>query len=294
MIENPLVTVICLCYNHESYLIESLNSVLNQSYPNIEIIIADDYSSDNSVSLIKNWIGNKNIPFIQNKTNIGNTKTFNSAFKFSKGDFIIDLALDDVLYPTSIEDRVNKFNTTKYKNLGVVFSNIELIDEAGNHISYLYELNEKNEAIKKPKTGNIYKDLVHSYFLNATSMLIKTEVLKKLDGYNEDLSYEDVDFWFRSSRIYDYDYVDKVLIKKRQVKNSLSSNFKRKSGKHLANTSYKNCKMAFKLNQNKEEHKALINRVVYELKLAFNNKHYKLAFYHFFLFLRIKIEIFFI
>ena len=58
MQNTPLVSVICLCYNHEKFVVESLNSVLNQSYSNIELLIADDCSTDNSVLVIEDWLKN--------------------------------------------------------------------------------------------------------------------------------------------------------------------------------------------------------------------------------------------
>ena len=56
MSDNPLVTVICLCYNHEAYVEESLNSVINQLYSPIQLIIVDDFSTDNSKASIKSWL----------------------------------------------------------------------------------------------------------------------------------------------------------------------------------------------------------------------------------------------
>ena len=74
MHEKPLVSVICLCYNHAEFVIESLNSVLNQNYQPIEIIIVDDYSTDNSVAVIEKWVeNNQSLTFIKNTNNLGNT-----------------------------------------------------------------------------------------------------------------------------------------------------------------------------------------------------------------------------
>ncbi|CDF80232.1 glycosyltransferase (GT2) [Formosa agariphila KMM 3901] len=272
MLRNPLVTVICLCYNHERFLIEALESIKNQTYGEIQIIITDDASQDNSVQLIKHWIKNNDALFIENKTNIGNTKSFNTALQHAKGEYIVDLATDDILLPNFIESLVSKFKTSKYKNLGVVFSNVELIEENGAHKYYLYPINNDFTAKTKPVTGNIYSRLLHSYFLSSASILMKTDVLKLLGGYDENLMYEDVDFWFRSSRIYDYDYVDKVLVKKRVVSDSLGTNFKKKNRRKFGESTYIICKKAFNMNEKKSEHKALQNRVIYELKLALKNR----------------------
>ena len=98
MESNPLVTIICLCYNHSDFVVESLNSVINQDYKNIELIIIDDCSSDNSALVIKQWLKNyPEILFIKNEVNLGNTKSFNKGLQLAKGDYIIDLASDDVL-----------------------------------------------------------------------------------------------------------------------------------------------------------------------------------------------------
>ena len=59
MYNKPLVSIIALCYNHASYLEETLDSIIEQTYPNIQLIILDDCSSDNSVELINAWIKKK-------------------------------------------------------------------------------------------------------------------------------------------------------------------------------------------------------------------------------------------
>ena len=112
MHQNPLVSVICLCYNHADYVTESLDSVLNQEYKNIEIIIIDDCSTDNSVPVIDEWLQKyPSILFIKNKTNLGNTKSFNKALEIAKGAYIIDFATDDILMPNCITQQIEKFST---------------------------------------------------------------------------------------------------------------------------------------------------------------------------------------
>ncbi|MGC1630687.1 MAG: glycosyltransferase [Gelidibacter sp.] len=293
MSQNPLVTVICICYNHEQYVVEALNSIRTQTYRPIEIIIADDASSDQSVSRIKTWLQTYPTAFIEHRHNVGNTKTFNEAFALSKGEYIVDFAADDILLPNFIEAQVKQFQNTKLQNVGVVFSNMEHVDETGSYLYHLYPINSDGTAIKKPPIGFIYKNLVHSYFLSATAMMMTSKVLKELGGYDEDLAYEDVDFWFRSSRNYAYDYVDKVLMQKREVPNSLSKNFKRRPGKTLALSTCKICYKAFRMNQNKAEHDALKNRVCYELRLALKNRQTDVALRFAILLLNIELKLIF-
>ena len=131
---NPLVSIICLCYNHEKFVPLALQSVIDQTYPNIELIIVDDCSNDGSSTVIKEWLRqHPEIVFIENTTNKGNTKSFNAAFAVSKGDYIIDLAADDILNTNAVELQLEAFRTSTYDNLGIVYGNVELIFEDDTH-----------------------------------------------------------------------------------------------------------------------------------------------------------------
>ncbi len=289
MVDSPLVTVICLCHNHERFVIESLNSVASQDYPNIEIIIVDNGSKDKSVSLISNWAKTHTVEIIINKTNLGLTRAFNEALVIAKGIYIVDLSTDDVLLPSSILNRVKTFKFSKYKNLGVVFSNVQYIDEEGNHLKYLYPVDDQFKSITKPVTGNIYEAILHSFFLSSPSMLIKKEAYIFLNGYDETLDYEDLDFWIRSSRVYDYDFTDNILVKKREVSNSLSTHFYKRGGFNLGESTYRTCKKAHKLNRTRSEDFALLNRVLYEIRLALKNVDIQIFTKFYLLYIRVVI-----
>src|SRR5688500_18926459 len=106
----PLVSVICVSYNHARFVVEALDSVKSRTYLNIELIIVDDGSQDGSSRISQEWL--KKYPqtvFLDLKQNIGYTKAFNKAFKLAKGEFYIDLAADDVLLPNRIEKGVQGF-----------------------------------------------------------------------------------------------------------------------------------------------------------------------------------------
>ena len=101
----PLVSVICLCHNHALFVVEAIESVLEQSYPAVELIIVDDHSVDGSSAVIRNFIKIRNldVPFVQNSSKLGNCRAFNMGWKMAKGDFVIDLAADDILMPNRIQ-----------------------------------------------------------------------------------------------------------------------------------------------------------------------------------------------
>ena len=84
--EKPLVSIICHCYNHSKFVLETLKSVLNQTYDNIEVIVVDDFSTDNSADVISSFmVKHPEIKFIQNHRNLGITKSFNRILKKTKG-----------------------------------------------------------------------------------------------------------------------------------------------------------------------------------------------------------------
>ncbi len=105
---DELVSVLIPLYNHEQYINECLDSIKNQTYSNIEVIIVNDGSSDNSEKIVKQWIENNpnlNIKYISQE-NQGVTKTLNKMIGLSKGEYITLCASDDVLKEESIEKRV--------------------------------------------------------------------------------------------------------------------------------------------------------------------------------------------
>jgi glycosyltransferase involved in cell wall biosynthesis len=253
--ENPLVTVIALCYNHERFVLEALQSVVNQTYSNIELIIVDDFSIDNSVRNILEFIeNNSSVKTIFNKTNIGNCRSFNQAFKIAQGKYIIDFATDDVMLPERVVEQVEKFDNSSEKT-GIVYSNGIYIDE-------------KSEPLKGGKIldnsimpeGDVYKSFLEGAFLIPCTMMVRKTVLEEMNGYDETLAYEDLDFWIRSSRTWEYAYVPKVLSYQRIVKGSHSASFYKKKNL-LIPAVVKVCKKALALNRTEKENQALLVRM---------------------------------
>jgi glycosyltransferase involved in cell wall biosynthesis len=279
MNQKPLVSIICLCYNHEKFVVESLQAVVNQSYKNIELIVVDDCSSDNSVSVIKKWLLDfPDIQFIVNEKNLGNTKTFNSAVKFAKGDYLIDLAADDILLKNCVALQIEKFQNSLFKNLGLVYGNCENIDEQGNFDSYYFEVDKNKNTIEKRKTGDVYASVISTgKAICSVSALVKRAVFDALNGYDENLAYEDLDLWIRISRNYNIDFIDEILVQKRIVSNSMSTHFFKRNSK-LNHSTFKILKKTIALNRNLTEDLAVQKRVHYEIILAYKNRNVKLLF----------------
>lgn len=291
----PLVTVICLCYNHAKFVVEALESVLCQTHSNVELIIADDFSTDNSVEVIHKWLENHpEIPFFVNKQNLGNTKTFNQCLKIAKGDYIIDLAADDLLQINCIENQLKGFEKTTYKNVGLIYGNAALISEDGTFIQDYFPTNKDRKRIKSQPTGDIYIGLLNgNNNLCSISGLVKREVFETLNGYDENLAYEDYDFWVRAARIFNFDYVDEILVQKRVLPDSLYTLLKKKKNDRSRKFNYSTyivLQKAYNLNRSKSEFIAMLKRIHFEMTVAFKTRHFLLLTKYIFLEIKVRLK----
>jgi glycosyltransferase involved in cell wall biosynthesis len=259
----PLVTVICLCYNQQRFVEEAIESVLAQTYQNIELIIVDDASSDNSAATIKNIISKKSeIQFLPLSKNLGNCKAFNCALAISRGEYIIDLAADDILLPDRISKGV-KALVNAGNSYGVNFTDAEWISEQGQN---LYKHSERFPHTTIPR-GNIYRDLIANFFICSPTMMYRRSVMDQLKGYDENLAYEDFDFWIRSSREFLYCYTPEVLVKKRIVSRSMSAKQFKPLNSQMKST-FMVCEKIMKLNRTQAEQSALNSRLLYEMRMS--------------------------
>lgn len=187
MNNSPLVSVIIPSYNHEKYIEESILSVLNQSYKNLELIVIDDGSKDNSVDVIKNMQIKYNFKFIS-QMNKGVCKTLNKGVCLSNGKYIAVLASDDYWYDKKIEEQV------------------QLLEKNENNAEFCYtkavefSSNKKNRVFPIiMKIGNVLNSIVIKDFVPAGSMMFTRKLFDKLEGFDETLVAEDWDFVIRAA-----------------------------------------------------------------------------------------------
>ena len=133
--------------------------------------------------------------------------------------------------------------------------------------------------------GYIYKDLIERFFICSPTMMFRRSVIESIGGYDESLSYEDFDFWIRSSRTFYYCYTPEVLVKKRIVKNSMSHKQFKVWSPQLQST-YRVCEKIMALNESGAERQALAKRIMYEMRLSFRLLHIRLVMKYARLYLR--------
>jgi len=274
-LQKPLVSVICLCYNHQAFVKRAIDSVLQQTYDNIELIVVDDASPDQSQKIILAASKADGFQTIFNEKNVGNCKSFNIGLTQSKGKYVIDLAADDVLLPTRIEIGVAQLEQ-KGETYGVHFCDANLIDKHGQTLGTHYKRDENGSLLENVPSGDIYVQLVEKYFICTPTMMMRRQVLEELNGYDEALRYEDFDFWVRSARNYKYAFSDEILVNKSMLGQSLSAVQHQKKNLHALSTA-KVCEKILSMNKTDKENRALLKRVTYELKWALITENWEVS-----------------
>jgi glycosyltransferase involved in cell wall biosynthesis len=187
--KNPLVSVIIPTYNQARLLKRTVESVLNQTYPNIEVVVVDDGSTDGTSEVIDNIIKdlrfkNKKIIYIRQE-NKGGTSARNTGFMASKGEYINFLDHDDLFFPEKIEKQLKVlFN---YHKAGLVHCGYHRIDKDGKLIDIINYLPE----------GNVKKKIVLGCFLWSGAPLIRRECFEKVGLFDETVYSSDADMWVR-------------------------------------------------------------------------------------------------
>ena len=199
----PLVSVIVPLYNHERYIIECLESVKNCGYPNLELIVIDDGSKDNSYSLALDWEQANRSAFknliLESKQNEGIVKTLNHAIQKSSGKFITTLASDDTLLQGGVEVRLAAM--ARQPKCKAVIGDCIVISEDSEkiHDSGISDLHGGNRSALRDARF-IVTELLLRWTVPGPVLLAHADVFDPIRGigpYREGLRTEDRDFYLR-------------------------------------------------------------------------------------------------
>ena len=165
-----LVSICMLCYNHEKYLLESIESVLSQNYSNIEVIILDDGSNDNSTAILEKFQNNPKIQIIKQK-NTGNiAKNLNTLISKASGEYILIISCDDKLVEDSLLPKIDLMHNNK--NLVFVASKKYYDIDSDSKVVKDNSLDNLNNSITIDELLELeYEDLHTFYILLASSVL---------------------------------------------------------------------------------------------------------------------------
>lgn len=214
----PLVSIVIPCYNHEAFVQESIQSVIDQTYKNIELIIIDDGSKDSSIVKIEEMLEQCRDRFtrfeFRHRPNIGLSATLNEALEWCQGEYYAAIASDDIILPKKTEIQVKFLN--KHKKVVAVFGGIQVID--GNNQVIRTKLGEN-------KSYPFNKIIMHKFDLAALTQMIRLESIKNIGGYNDNMLIEDWYMWLKLSEIGKVYHINTLLASYRVHDNNFSKDF---------------------------------------------------------------------
>lgn len=198
--ESLPITVFMAAYNSAQYIKKSINSILNQTFKNFELLIVDDGSEDNTVDIIQSY-NDPRIRLIKNDKNRGLGYTRNVALTEAKGEFIAILDSDDIAYPTRLEVQMKNFK--RRPNLAVLGSYAYIIDGNGK---------KTGEKIY-PTTGSnkIKATLLFSNTFAHSTIMMKTKIFREVGGYPNHPVAQDYALLSRIALKYEVDNLPEYL-----------------------------------------------------------------------------------
>ncbi len=269
MITSDRIAVICIAYNHQDWIEETLESVKMQDYYSKELIIVDNGSEDNTKEIIKKWV-NQSSGMLSVQTVFYNEmqpycQLFNELLSKANSQFILDLSCDDVLYPDHLSKSIEVLK--KGPNAAFVFSDAYILEPEGV-VNTFYKRSNSGELEEEIELGTLYETLIKSNKICSPTIVFNAPILIREGGYDSSLYYEDFDIQLRLARKYPILFSDHIGVLKRKHSRSLSaSQYQRYQSKMLPST-VAVCRKIQQMNRQESENKALGLRILYELKHA--------------------------
>jgi len=218
-LNEPLVSVIVPIYNAELYLKETIESICNQTYKKLEILLINHHSINKDISIMNSFQElDTRIKIINLDINKGGPAyPRNIGIENSTGEYITFLDSDDVWYLDKIEKQIKFINANKIK---FISSDCTLIDKNNN----LLELSKKSTIFNKFISKKTICDLIKNNFIITSSVLIHKDLISKFSEEKNIIAVEDFDMWLKIFSKYEseYKYQDEQLLKYRIVEESAS------------------------------------------------------------------------
>jgi glycosyltransferase involved in cell wall biosynthesis len=218
--EEPLVSICMPSYKHAEYIEEAIDSIINQTYQNWELIVTDDASPDRSFEILETYAGlypDKIFP-LKNNINLGPSATTNLNILRAKGKYLAYLASDDRAYPDKLTLQVDYLENNP--NVGGVFSRVNIINEQGVRVSA-----SRFESIFSQNISNLKQQMLGGNFLNGITAMLRMDVVRFVGLYNDELRYvQDYDYWMRILDKFQLHRLDERLVDYRLHGANLSVN----------------------------------------------------------------------
>ncbi len=180
--QSPLVSIIMCTYNGEKYLDEQMESLVSQTYKNIEIIVVDDVSTDGTVALVEKWMQHDpRISIHRNEKNLGYNRNFEQALTMGTGEYIALCDQDDIWFPYKIERLLSKFDQDD-----VVLTHARSVDYVNGELQY------PKGKLLPPFSGNDPKKLFYDNQIGGHRIMFKRSLAEKISPIPPNMFY---DWW---------------------------------------------------------------------------------------------------
>lgn len=229
MDSTPLVTVRVSSYNSSKYILETLDSIYAQTYRNIELIISDDCSKDNTVEVCEGWVRTHKERFIRTKIitspiNTGIPANINRAIKEARGEWIKGIAADDILLKNCIESFVNYVNV--HNDAYIIGGNVlKFYDTSEDKYEEDILIRTNRENLSLLSAEEQYRKVLYRYYLSTPTLFISSKVYDDI-LYDESFPlYEDYPFFLKALKQgYKYSHINDNLVCYRIHNNSVYNN----------------------------------------------------------------------
>lgn len=206
--ETPLVSVITPVYNRSHLIERAIQSVIDQTYAEIEILVVDDGSTDN-IEEVLHKLHDDRIVYL-NQHHQGPSAARNKGYAMSQGKYIHFLDSDDYFLQTNISQKVKELEG--HPQAGWVFSDCYFL-RPGNLKPVLRNGNIAKLRKILFRTSTVFELLLMHYFVNTDAVMMRRECIESIGGFDETLiSFEDMDFFYRLARRYEARFVDEPLV----------------------------------------------------------------------------------
>jgi len=210
-----LVSIIVPSYNMARFLPDAVNSALAQTYPNIEIQIVDDGSTDDTPKVVRRWEGDARVR-VHRQANGGLSNARNQGIALSRGEFIALLDADDVWKPEKLALQIPVFKGRP--EVGVVYSDWERMDIEGRPV---------RKAPTVMHRGKISGTLLIENFIGASTAVVRRECFERHGGFNVALrTGEDYEMWLRLSVHWSFDFVPESTMRYRTWSGQMTKDYR--------------------------------------------------------------------
>jgi glycosyltransferase involved in cell wall biosynthesis len=213
----PLVSVVIAAYNMANYLPMAIESVLTQTYENVEILVVDDGSTDATEACMQGFLQHPKVKYIR-QANQGQAVAKNRGVREAAGEFVAFLDADDTWVSDKLELQMRVFSGVD--KVGVVYSKFYFVDPEGKII---------RESVEELRRGKISGPLLVSNFIGFGTTVVRKSCFDRLGYFNEEIGMGiDYDLWLRYSAEYEFDFIDKPLLNYRVWDGQMSKNYRKR------------------------------------------------------------------